>query len=128
MRILVTGSRDWRGRWAVDDAICDVLTEHPLERGDVTVVHGGCATGADLHATYAVRRINAWFTAQPVKLEIHEAEWDRLGKAAGPIRNQTMVDLGADICLTFIRNGSRGATHCATAAERAGIPVRQWTA
>jgi hypothetical protein len=32
-----------------------------------------------------------------------------------------MVDLGADLCLAFIRNHSRGAAHCAAAAREAGI-------
>jgi len=27
--------------------------------------------------------------------------------------------------VTFIRAGSRGASHCADAAERAGIPVKR---
>jgi hypothetical protein len=34
-----------------------------------------------------------------------------------------MVDAGAAICLAFILARSAGDTHCATAAQHAGIPT-----
>jgi hypothetical protein len=39
-----------------------------------------------------------------------------------------MVNLGADLVLAFIRNGSRGASHTADLAEQAGIETRRFTA
>jgi hypothetical protein len=39
-----------------------------------------------------------------------------------------MVDLGADICLAFIKDQSAGASHCAARAIAAGIPTLKFTA
>ena len=108
-RILVTGSRDWTDR--------ELLERHLLlqSAGKGTVlVHGACPTGADRLAdeiTYS------W----PWTVERHPAEWYMHGKAAGPLRNQAMVDLGADVCIAFLLPGSRGTVDCAARAEAAGI-------
>jgi hypothetical protein len=81
----------------------------------VTVVHGDCPTGADAYA-------NMWGHIQPdVTIEKHPADWETHGRAAGPIRNRKMVELGADVCLAFIKNNSPGASGTAQMAQEAGI-------
>ncbi len=119
-RVLVTGSRDWPDPAAVHDALDFVAAEYGHQ--GLVVVHGHCPTGADAHA-------DAWAHANAstgVAVERHPADWERLGKRAGPVRNAEMVDLGADVCLAFIKSGSRGASHTARLAEDADIPVRRW--
>lgn len=112
MRILVTGSRDWPRR----ETVWMALNYHARRAGTI-VVHGDCPTGADLHA-------QQWTETQPdVVVERHRADWQRHGRAAGPIRNQEMVDLGADACLAFPLGASRGTRDCMRRAEAAGIPV-----
>lgn len=117
MRVIVTGSRDWPRQSAVEKAL-EYCLEVAQGRGEeLELVHGACPSGADAIA-------HAWALAHG-GVAVHEfrADWSGQGRAAGPMRNQRMVDAGADEVWAFIKNGSRGATDCADRAERAGIPV-----
>ena len=119
-RLLITGSRDWEDEEAVRFEIAGMTLLHP----GLVIVHGACPSGADLFADKAATDIG-------VRQERHPAQWrvnGKLDRSAGFRRNAEMVALGADVCLAFIRNGSRGATHCADLAEKAGIRVLRLTA
>ena len=127
MRVLVTGSRDWddwEAVWRQLDALC------PAPGHTLIVVHGACPTGADHHASDWCDEF-AWFAEQrgaELIVEPHAADWAKHGKAAGPIRNQQMVDVGADLCLAFVKNNSRGASDCLARAQAAGIECRVFRA
>lgn len=92
----------------------------------VTIVTGGQVSkgpagelyGADYFAD-KVARLNGWHT------ETHWAEWSRLGRHAGPIRNQEMVANGATICAAFIATNfpSRGTRGCIELCVKSEIPV-----
>lgn len=111
MRILITGSRNHDHPETIHKAI-DKHTKHAPSA--VTIVSGGCPTGADRIAEEYAR-------TQGITLEIHPAKWHVHGRAAGPIRNQEMVDAGADIVLAFPVGESRGTRHCISAAQKAGL-------
>lgn len=117
MRILVTGSRDWTNTNAVFGAIHGAIPPS-VDYADVTIVHGHCPTGADAIAD----------RAQFGTIERHPADWETHGKRAGFVRNAEMVALGADVCLAFIKDNSKGASMTADLAEKAGIPVRRFEA
>lgn len=118
-RILITGSREWQDRDALHHALADIVRPIPADQ-DVVIVHG-TARGADAMADQWARVYGATVEARP-------ANWTVNGKRAGFIRNAHMVNLGADVCLAFIKDGSRGASHTASLAEAAGIPTKRYTA
>ena len=122
-RVLVTGSRTWTDMDTVVGALRRIRRD--IEGRPIVVVHGDCPTGADAIASYLVKRAAPTFglTEEP-----HPANWQLEGKRAGFIRNARMVNLGADLCLAFVKDGSRGASHTARLAEEAGIPTRRYTA
>lgn len=121
MRILITGSRTWSDHNAIRAALAEVAHQAWLGRQetmeDHTVVHGACPYGgADVIAAGAAESLG-------MEVEAHPADWATRGKAAGPIRNQHMVDLGADVCLAFPTASSRGTWDCVRRAKAAGIPI-----
>jgi len=126
IRILVTGSRDWDyalGMVAFYRAMqqfFEPLGQYDYERDAVTVdleiVHGAYPRGLDMIA-------REWCIVNSVPDDPFEPDWEEHGKAAGPIRNQQMVDSGADACLGFPLSESRGTLDCMTRAHRASIPV-----
>ena len=66
-----------------------------LRRTEVHPLHAGRATGVDLAA-------KEWARKTP-GLERYEckADWDRLGPAAGPIRNSRMLEWKPDLVIAF---------------------------
>lgn len=116
-RILITGSRTWESKEAIYLAIFNWVKENCPVQEEIIIVHGDASRGADRMARDVARDV-PWLEEEP-----HPADWENEGRAAGFIRNQLMVDLGADVCLAFIKDGSKGATHTAGQATKAGIPV-----
>lgn len=116
MRILITGSRDWYSKIIIHQVMLDIEKHNS---GPFTLVSGACRTGADIMAENFATRLG-W------TVERHPADWKTHGKRAGFIRNSEMVDLGADLCIAFILNESRGATMTKYLAEKAGIKTLTW--
>jgi len=116
-RLLVTGSRTWDDMEVMEQAIHDAFEELGGPREQITLIHGD-ALGADRLAA------TIWHLNAQMPIEPHRAMWEMFGKRAGRLRNEVMVQRGADLCLAFIVDGSSGASHCAALAEEAGIPVR----
>lgn len=111
MRVLVCGDRDWTD---------GMLVRQVLEKLRPRVIIEGGARGADACARAVAPAIEA-------ELLTFWAEWKKHGKAAGPIRNQRMLDEGKpDLVIAFHDDlgRSKGTNDMLARAERANVPTR----
>ena len=107
MRVAIVGSRDYPDLSTVRTYINTLL------RPDDVVISGG-ARGVDSAAVqYAQER--------GLAVEVYPADWDRHGKTAGFIRNQTIVD-NADYVVAFWDGRSRGTMDTVNKAQAKGLP------
>lgn len=110
VRILVCGGRDFRDTKMLDE----VLSEIAFRFGIREIIHGG-ANGADTMA-------GCWGQKHNIPVLVYPADWKKHGRAAGPIRNQQMLDEGKpDWVVAF--PGGRGTAHMVNIARKAGVTV-----
>lgn len=87
--VLVCGGRDFDDK----SLLFDVLDGINKARGIVLVIQGG-ARGAD-------RLAAEWAVTAGVHSITFNANWDKYGKAAGPIRNKAMLEWEPDLIVAF---------------------------
>lgn len=114
-RVLVCGGRDFSDRAAVARVLRPYKPENIIsDVSDCILIVGG-APGADTLA-------EEWADVYGVRKRVFLADWNTHGRAAGPIRNQRMIDEGKpDLVVAF--PGGRGTDDMVKRAEKAGIPV-----
>lgn len=110
-RILICGDREWTN---------ESLMRQEIRRfsdmfGPFLLVHGA-ARGADTMAGAICEEMG-------FPVEAYPADWKRYGRAAGPIRNQQMLDTGPDFVLAFHGhlNESKGTKHMVEIARKASV-------
>lgn len=111
MKVLVCGGRDYTDRYHVDNVLDAVLWRY---FGITELIHGG-ANGAD-------RLAGDWASLRGIPVRVFHADWRTHGKAAGPIRNQKMLDESKpDLVVAF--PGGRGTADMVCRAMAVGIEV-----
>jgi hypothetical protein len=109
MKLLICGGRDYDDENAVRSSV---------DRLKPDLIITGGASGADALGAKQASRLGC-------ASEVYKADWKTHGRAAGPIRNQKMLDEGKpDLVLAF--PGGRGTADMVSRARRAGIPVHEW--
>lgn len=114
MRVLIFGSRHWTNYNRIKEVIKDLKDIYD----DITIIEGGCK-GADILARKAAIELGVKYIEYP-------ADWS-LGKKAGPLRNQKMIDEGKpDIAYSFHNDieNSKGSKDMLNRLIKHNIPCR----
>jgi len=116
VRVLICGSRSWNEE--------NVPKEHTIEEyigalpPNAVIIHGACP-GADMTADRIARERGHTVIA-------FKANWVLYGDAAGPIRNQDMLDIGKpNKVVAFHENiaNSKGTKDMIARARKAMLPI-----
>jgi hypothetical protein len=120
MRILVCGGRNFNDYPFVRDTLNGLMPPATddmntwLPPPDTVIIHGD-APGAD-------RCAEQWVHVNWAGVERYPADWKAHGRAAGPIRNQRMLDEGKpDLVVAFL--GGNGTADMVRRAKMAGVRV-----
>jgi len=112
LRVLVCGGRNFH-----DFKLMAAELDRIHRSDGIALVISGAARGADTLA-------ESWAALFGVGLVRFPADWARHGKAAGPIRNQQMLDEGKpDLVVAF--PGGAGTADMVRRAKAAGVPVNE---
>lgn len=119
MKVIVAGSRDVL-LYYEDGEVYRLITQGMTKLGicdfgEISCILSGACRGVD-------RLGERWARYKDIHIERYPADWDKYGKAAGPIRNQQMVDL-ADALIVIRFPESRGSKDILNRAKKKGIPV-----
>lgn len=110
MKIIVCGGRNY----ADVDHVWRVLSDLDDVEGITSIAHGG-ATGADSEA-------DLWAKHNRKSVQAFRARWRQEGKAAGPLRNQRMLDqFQPDVVVAF--PGGKGTADMVRRARESGVRV-----
>jgi len=115
MRVLVCGGRDFMNHRLLNSTLDRLHAER-----NFTWLINGAAQGAD-------RLALRWAIGKKLKINSFCPDWKSLGKAAGPIRNQQMVDIGKpDLVVAF--PGGKGTADMIARARKAGVKILEISA
>jgi predicted Rossmann fold nucleotide-binding protein DprA/Smf involved in DNA uptake len=109
MKLIVAGGREFNDYELLKTEVMRFILENDGRPGDISIVSGK-ARGAD---TLGERFANEW--GFPV-IEM-PADWNKNGKAAGPIRNEEMAKI-ASHCIVFWDGKSSGSGHMIRTAKK----------
>jgi len=106
-RVCIAGSRGYKHLERID-AVLDSLAPD-------TVIVSGAARGVDAYAARSAQE-------RGFRVEEFKADWERLGRAAGPVRNRAMIET-CQALYAFWDGASRGTLHAMRTATLLGLPI-----
>lgn len=115
MKLIIAGGRDIA--LTVNEIAEDLNNSLPNWKTDLTEIVSGGAKGVDASGEKFAKSVGL-----PIKR--FKADWNKHGKAAGPIRNKQMAEYG-DLLLLCWDEKSKGSASMKREAEKAGLRIME---
>ena len=115
LRVIIAGGRDFNDYNKAEKCIDDFLVSNNLP---VKIISGN-ASGAD-------RMGELYGNLHGIDVVQFPAEWNKYGRAAGPIRNRKMAEYAAEergVLIAFWDGKSRGTKNMIENAKRSGLEI-----
>lgn len=113
-RVVIAGCRDYNNYMQAKEYIDFCLSN--IRKENEIIIVSGCASGADaMGERYA--KDNGF------RVEKYSADWEKYGRAAGPIRNREMAEI-ADYVICFWDKKSNGTKSMIDYAKKLNKPIR----
>ncbi len=107
MKVIIAGSRNFTDQKIVDRVITDSGFE-------ISQVVSGGARGVDTCGEY-------WAEDNGVDIEVFSADWQKYGRAAGPIRNKQMANYAEALIAIYDSSKSKGTANMIKQAKEQGL-------
>lgn len=115
--MLVTGGRHYSDRRRLFKEL-DEVHSRLIPDAELEVIHGDASGADELAAEWADSR---GVRHSGHRYRVERSEWNRIGKAAGPLRNQRMLDENRiDMLIAF--PGGTGTADMVARARRCNVP------
>lgn len=128
MKVIICGDRNWRNPAPIELVLRGLRQN--LGHGQRITVLEGEAKGADTLARQVAEKLRAEWDGEDwgwatIEVWAFPAKWGEYGKAAGPKRNQAMLDNDPDLVIAFHDDlsNSKGTKDMVKRARRKGTPV-----
>ena len=113
MKIIIAGTRTFDNKQLLFNIMNDIIEKLDLHYFEVI---SGTAEGAD-------KLGEEWAEERKITVSRFPPDWNKHGKAAGPIRNSQMAD-AADMCVVFWDGKSKGTKNMIETALSKGLFVK----
>ena len=110
MKLAIVGSRNYSNYTQACQQIDIALSQWSKSPSDVTEVVSGGAAGADKMA-------ERWARERGIPVKVFKPDWDKHGKAAGPLRNQSIIEYATHVVAFPSREG-RGTQDSISRAKK----------
>ena len=121
-RIIICGGRHFNDYDTLETLVDSVIAEKGLNNNEIEIISGHC-DGADTLGELYAKNHN-------IACKLFPAEWNKYGRAAGPIRNTQMIEHASKsknpIVVAFLSPRTKGTLDTVKKATKRGFTIYRY--